>query len=67
MNERDELKHTDTVINPAPNTREDALREDEPAGVLDQQPSNLDDDLPGEGDLTHPSPINEPLGKMPGM
>jgi hypothetical protein len=65
MNE--DLEHTDTVINPPADSREEALREDYPAGVLDQQPTELDDDIPEEGDLTHPSPINEPLGKAPAM
>ncbi len=32
-----------------------------------QDPSNLGDDVPSEGDLVHPAPVNEPLGRMPGM
>ena len=38
-----------------------------PIGVrVASDPSNLGDDIPESGDLTHPSPINEPLGKSAG-
>ena len=57
-NEREDLKHTDTV----------ATEESEPIGVrVQRDPSNLGNDIPEEGDLTHPAPVNQPLGKMPGM
>jgi len=32
-----------------------------------RDPSNLGDDVPNEGDMVHPAPVNEPVGKMPGM
>src|SRR4051812_37295603 len=42
--------------------------EDEPiASQVDRDPSNLGDDIPNEGDLVHPAPMNAPVGKMPGM
>lgn len=67
--DRDDLKHVDTVSTNRPDeTREGAAAEDGPIGLrLGHDPSNLGDDIPDEGDLIHPSPINEPLGKVPGM
>lgn len=68
-NEREDLEHTDTVtpdagLNGIPGTS----KGDAPIGVrVDRDPSNLGNDIPEEGDLTHPSPVNQPLGKMPGM
>jgi hypothetical protein len=67
--ERTDLEHTDTVtpdsgLNGTPGTSAG----DEPIGVrVDHDPANLGNDIPEEGDLTHPAPMNQPLGKMPGM
>jgi hypothetical protein len=69
--ERDDLKHTDTVLT------DDSLGTD-PAGYeqsinpLGEVPPANDlpdagDDIPNEGDLVHPAPINAPVGKAPGM
>jgi hypothetical protein len=68
-NERTDLEHTDTVtpdgsLNGTPGTSagEGAI------GIrVDHDPSNLGNDIPEQGDLTHPAPVNQPLGKMPGM
>jgi hypothetical protein len=68
-NQREDLGHTDTVtpdagLNGTPGTSQG----DEPIGVrVERDPSNLGNDIPESGDLTHPSPVNQPLGKMPGM
>lgn len=69
MTERDDLKHTDTVSTNEPDeTRDVAARDDGPIGLrVGNDPSNLGDDVPDAGDLTYPSPVNEPLGKAPGM
>lgn len=66
---REDLEHTDTVSTNAPDeTLDAATSQDGPIGLrVDHDPSNLGDDIPDEGDLTTPSPINEPLGKAPGM
>jgi hypothetical protein len=67
--EREDLKHTDTVtpeggLNGTPGTSEG---EGSIGARVDHDPSNLGNDIPDEGDLTHPAPINQPLGKAPGM
>jgi len=59
-NEREDLKHADPAgyeqsINP--------VGEVPPASDL----PNAGDDIPNEGDLVHPAPINAPVGKTPGM
>lgn len=67
--DREDLKHVDTVsTNDPAETPDGAAAEDGPIGVrVGYDPSNLGDDIPDAGDLTTPSPINEPLGKAPGM
>ncbi|HEY7024730.1 MAG TPA: hypothetical protein VH371_07210 [Candidatus Limnocylindrales bacterium] len=67
--EREDLKHTDTVSTNEPQeTADAAAAQDGPIGLrVGHDPSNLGDDVPDAGDLTTPSPINEPLGKTPGM
>jgi hypothetical protein len=72
---RDDLKHTDTVSTASDASIGDpeeqtarAASEDGPIGMrVDRDPSNLGNDIPEEGDLTHPAPVNQPLGKSPGM
>jgi hypothetical protein len=67
---RDDLKHTDTVSSATgpDGTETGAGGEEGPIGVrVERDPSNLGNDIPEEGDLVHPSPINQPLGKAPGM
>lgn len=69
---REDLKHTDTVSTAtAPDGTEIGNAdgdEEGPIGVrVANDPSNLGDDIPESGDLTHPSPINEPLGRAPAM
>ena len=56
--DRDDLKHTDTV----------ATEETEDPGAVgaEQDPFDLDRDIAEDGELVHDSPINEPLGRMPG-
>ena len=68
-NEREDLKHTDTVsTGGAEDTAKTLTEEGGPIGMrVDRDPSNLGNDIPEEGDLTHPSPMNQPLGKAPGM
>ena len=65
----EDLTHTDTVSTNLPTeTPKGAAAEDAPIGIrVGNDPSNLGDDMPAEGDLIHPSPMNEPLGKVPGM
>lgn len=65
----EDLKHTDTVSTNRPSeTPEGAAEQDAPIGIrVGQDPSNLGDDIPDEGDLMHPSPNNEPLGRAPAM
>ncbi len=42
--------------------------EDGPIGArVGHDPSNLGDDVPDSGDLVHPAPMNDPVGKAPGM
>jgi len=67
--ERDDLKHTDTVSTNEPlETPDAAAAQDGPIGLrVGYDPSNLGDEIPEASDLTTPSPINEPLGKAPGM
>jgi hypothetical protein len=67
--DRDDLKHVDTVSTDRPDeTPEGARDQDAPIGIrVGQDPSNLGDDVAGEGDLTHPAPNNEPLGRAPAM
>jgi hypothetical protein len=67
--ERDDLEHTDKVFpdaglngTPGTSTGEGPIGE-----RVAHDPANLGDDIPESGDLTHPSPINQPLGKAPGM
>jgi hypothetical protein len=36
-------------------------------GRVGHDPSNLGDDIPDQGDLVHPAPIDAPVGKTPGM
>ena len=62
-------EHIDTVSTNQPDeTPEAAAVQDAPIGLrVGHDPSNLGDEVTGEGDLTYPSPINEPLGKAPGM
>jgi hypothetical protein len=67
---REDLKHTDTVSSTTgPDGNELPIDgTDGPIGVrVDRDPTNLGNDIPEEGDLVHPSPVNQPLGKMPGM
>jgi hypothetical protein len=68
-NEREDLEHTDTLTTDAGmNGTPGASQGDAPIGVrVERDPSNLGNDIPEAGDLTHPSPVNQPLGKMPGM
>jgi len=67
--DREDLEHTDTVSTNEPGETPDAAAaQDGPIGLrVGYDPSNLGDDIPEAGDLTTPSPINEPLGKAPGM
>ena len=68
-NERRDLEHVDKVtptggLNGTPGTSSG----EGPIGVrVDHDPSNLGNDIPEEGDLIHPAPINQPLGKAPSM
>ena len=42
--------------------------EDAPiADRVGRDPSNLGDDIPDQGDVVHPAPMNAPVGKAPGM
>jgi hypothetical protein len=67
--DRDDLKHTDTISTGEPGeTARRMDEEDAPIGIrVERDPSNLGNDIPEEGDMTHPAPINQPLGRMPGM
>ena len=67
---RDDLKHTDTVSS---TTAPDGSEVDT-EGALDpgatgpeQDPFNLDREIVEDDELVHDSPVNEPLGRMPGM
>jgi hypothetical protein len=67
--DREDLKHVDTVtpesgLNGTPGTSEG---EGSIGERTDWDPSNLGNDIPADGDMTHPAPINQPLGKAPGM
>jgi hypothetical protein len=68
-NEREDLEHTDTIsTGGAEDTAKTLADEGAPIGMrVDHDPSNLGNDIPEEGDLTHPAPMNQPLGKAPGM
>jgi hypothetical protein len=67
--EREDLEHTDTIsTGGAEETAKTLAEEGGPIGIrVDRDPSNLGNDIPEEGDLTHPAPINQPLGRTPAM
>ncbi len=45
-----------------------SLPDDSGVGArLGHDPSNLGSDIPDTGDVVHPSPVNAPIGKTPGM
>jgi hypothetical protein len=51
-----------------PAAQGDPAAEDAPiSNRTDRNPANLGDDIPEQGDLVHPAPVNAPVGKMPGM
>ena len=53
-----------------PATEGTELPADDDAPIADRvgrDPSNLGDDVPDQGDLVHPAPVNSPVGKSPGM
>ena len=56
--DRDDLKHTDTV----------AINDAEDPGTTgpEQDAFDLDRDIVEDDELVHDSPVNEPLGRMPG-
>jgi hypothetical protein len=89
-NQREDLRHTDTIaagtsldadpagyeqsINPVGEvpvgTEGMDLPSDDTASVAERagrDPSNLGDDVPSQGDIVHPAPINDPIGRTPGM
>jgi len=67
-NEREDLKHTDTVSSTTgPDGREMPVDGGDGGLKVDKDPVNLGNDVPEDGDLTHESPMNVPLGRMPGM
>jgi hypothetical protein len=70
--EREDLKHTDTVMTPPDGQEGDPAGYEQSISPVGEVPPASDipassDDIPSEGDLVHPAPINAPVGKMPGM
>lgn len=68
--DRDDLKHTDTVSSTTgPDGRstetEDALSRADTGP--EQDPFDLDSEIDEDNEMVHDSPVNEPLGRMPGM
>jgi hypothetical protein len=67
---REDLKHTDTVSSTTdPDGTEMAIDGADTPGTVgaEQDPFDLDRDIREDDELTHDSPVNEPLGRMPGM
>lgn len=76
-NEREDLKHEDTVLGGGSIDGGDPAGYEQsinpvgevppPGNATDVDGSGASDDIPNEGDLVHPAPVNAPVGKMPGM
>ena len=69
---RDDLKHTDTIVTDRGTDGADPAGYEQSINPLGEVPpaddlTDASDDIPNEGDLVHPAPINAPVGKMPGM
>lgn len=79
QNERTDLLHTDTIATDEGAGSDPAGYEQSinpvgevPSGesIADRtgrDPANLGDDIPDQGDVVHPAPVNAPVGKTPGM